>query len=74
MVRVLTGHRSPAVILQNHGVFALGRTPKDAVKAGVMCEDVARTAFLALQLGTPLPIADEDIDKLHLRYTTVYGQ
>jgi L-ribulose-5-phosphate 4-epimerase len=74
VVRVLKGHRSPAVILQNHGVFALGPTPKAAVKAAVMCEDVARTSFLALQLGTPVPLAADDIDKLHERYTTVYGQ
>ena len=74
VVRVLRGHRSPALIMQNHGVFALGKTPKDAVKAAVMCEDVARTAFLALQLGTPLPLSEEDVEKLHRRYTTVYGQ
>ena len=59
---------SPAVILQNHGVFTVGKTPKDAVKAAVMCEDVARTSFLALQLGTPLAISDEDVAKLHHRY------
>ncbi len=74
VVRVLTGHRSPAIILQNHGVFALGKTPKEAVKAAVMCEDVARTVFLALQLGDVRPIAPADIDKLHQRYTNVYGQ
>lgn len=74
VVRVLKDHPSPAVILQNHGVFALGKTPKAAVKAAVMCEDVARTAFLARQLGTPIPIASDDIAKLHRRYTTVYGQ
>jgi L-ribulose-5-phosphate 4-epimerase len=74
VVRVLTGHRSPAIILQNHGVFALGKTPKEAVKAAVMCEDVARTVFLALQLGDVKPIAAADIDKLHQRYTNVYGQ
>lgn len=74
VVRVLTGHRSPAIILQNHGVFALGKTPKDAVKAAVMCEDVARTVFLALQLGDVKPISQADIDKLHQRYTNVYGQ
>jgi L-ribulose-5-phosphate 4-epimerase len=74
VVRVLTGHRSPAIILQNHGVFALGKTPKDAVKAAVMCEDVARTVFLALQLGDVKPISQADIDKLHERYTKVYGQ
>lgn len=74
VVRVLTGHRSPAIILQNHGVFTLGKTPKDAVKAAVMCEDVARTVFLAHQLGQPLIIDPNDIDRLYQRYTTQYGQ
>jgi L-ribulose-5-phosphate 4-epimerase len=74
VVRVLRDHLSPAIIMQNHGVFALGKTPKEAVKAAVMCEDVARTAWLALQLGTPIPLAEDDIAKLHKRYTTVYGQ
>lgn len=74
VVRVLRGHRSPAVILQNHGVFALGPTPKAALKAAVMCEDVARTVFLAHQLGQPIPIAPADIDRLYERYQNVYGQ
>jgi len=74
VVRVLRDHKSPAIVMQNHGVFTVGKTPKEAVKAAVMCEDVARTAWLALQLGTPLEIAEEDITKLHERYTTVYGQ
>jgi len=60
--------------MQNHGVFTVGPTPRAAVKAAIMCEDVARTVFLAHQLGTPIPIAPEDIAKLHERYTTVYGQ
>ena len=74
VVRVLKDHNSPAIIMQNHGVFTIGKTAKDAVKAAVMCEDVARTSFLAQQLGTPLPISDGDIAKLHHRYTHVYGQ
>jgi L-ribulose-5-phosphate 4-epimerase len=74
VVRVLTGHRSPAVLLQNHGVFTIGPNPKAALKAAVMCEDVARTVFLAHQLGEPIPIDPEDIDRLHERYTTAYGQ
>ena len=74
VVRVLTGHRSPAIILQNHGVFAIGQTPRDAVKAAVMCEDAARTVFLAFQLGDVKSISQADIDKLHHRYTNVYGQ
>ncbi len=74
VVRVLKNHKSPAIIMQNHGVFAIGKTPREAVKAAVMCEDVARTAWLALQLGTPLQLTEDDIAKLHQRYTTVYGQ
>ena len=74
VVRVLTGHNSPAIIMQNHGVFAIGETPKAAVKAAIMCEDVAKTSFLAQQLGTPLAIQKEDIAKLHDRYNNVYGQ
>jgi L-ribulose-5-phosphate 4-epimerase len=77
VVRVLRegpNPRSPAVIMQNHGVFTIGPTPRAAVKAAVMCEDVARTVFLAYQLGDPIPISPEDIAKLYKRYTTVYGQ
>lgn len=74
VVRVLRGHRSPAIILQNHGVFTIGKTPRAALKAAVMAEDVARTAFLSMQLGTPVPIAQADIDSLYDRYTNVYGQ
>ncbi|MCL4237454.1 MAG: L-ribulose-5-phosphate 4-epimerase [Anaerolineae bacterium] len=77
VVRVLRegpNPRSPAVIMQNHGVFTVGPTPRAAVKAAIMCEDVARTVFLACQLGEPIPIAAEDIARLHERYTTVYGQ
>src|SRR4051794_21045766 len=43
IVATLDGHRSRAVLMQNHGVFTIGKDAKDAVKAAVMCEDVART-------------------------------
>ena len=65
---------SPAVLLKNHGVFTIGRTAESAVKAAVMVEDVARTVWLALQIGQPEEIPQEDVDKLHYRYTHVYGQ
>jgi L-ribulose-5-phosphate 4-epimerase len=74
IVGTLRGHRSPAVLMQNHGVFTIGATPRDAVKAAVMCEDVARTVHLARQLGTPPPIAQADIDRLYDRYQNAYGQ
>ncbi|MFD7452936.1 L-ribulose-5-phosphate 4-epimerase [Kitasatospora sp. NPDC059827] len=74
IVDTLRGHRSPAVLMQNHGVFTIGKDAKAAVKAAVMCEDVARTVHLSRQLGEPLPIAQADIDSLNFRYQNVYGQ
>ena len=65
---------SPAVLLKQHGVFTVGTTAEAAVKAAVMEEDVARTVWLALQLGQPEEIPPEDVAKLHYRYTHVYGQ
>ena len=66
--------KSPAVLLKNHGVFTIGKDAMAAVKAAVMTEDAAATVWMALQIGTPDIIPQEDVDKLHARYTTVYGQ
>jgi L-ribulose-5-phosphate 4-epimerase len=74
VVDVLSHHRSPAVLMQNHGVFAVGATPRAAVKAAVMCEDVARTVHFARVLGSPIQIDPADIDRLYERYTSEYGQ
>jgi L-ribulose-5-phosphate 4-epimerase len=74
VVATLRGSRSPAVLMRNHGVFTVGRNARAAVKAAVMCEDVARTVHLARQLGEPVPIAQSDIDRLYDRYQNVYGQ
>jgi L-ribulose-5-phosphate 4-epimerase len=74
IVATLDGHRSRAVLMQNHGVFTIGSDAKDAVKAAVMCEDVARTIHIARQLGEPIPIPQESIDALFDRYQNVYGQ
>jgi L-ribulose-5-phosphate 4-epimerase len=74
IVSTLKGHRSPAVLMRNHGVFTVGRDARAAVKAAVMCEDVARTVHISRQLGDPVPIAQSDIDRLYDRYQNVYGQ
>jgi L-ribulose-5-phosphate 4-epimerase len=74
IVKTLHGRRSPAVLMQNHGVFTIGASARAAVKAAVMCEDVARTVHLARTLGDPLPIKASDIDSLYERYQNVYGQ
>ena len=74
VVETLAGHRSPAVLMRAHGVFTVGASPRDAVKAAVMVEDVARTVHIARQLGEPLPIPQEAVDRLFDRYQNVYGQ
>lgn len=65
---------SPACLLKNHGVFTVGPNARAAVKAAVMTEDVARSTWLALQLGQPDEIPPEAVAKLHYRYTHEYGQ
>lgn len=74
IVETLRGHRSRAVLMQNHGPFTIGRDARDAVKAAVMLEDVARTVHLARQGGEPIPIPPDAIDRLYDRYQNVYGQ
>ncbi len=65
---------SPAILMKNHGVFTIGKTPEAAVKTAVMVEDVARTLFYALQLGQPDVIPPEEVARAHRRYLEEYGQ
>ncbi len=65
---------SPAVLLAHHGAFAFGATPREALKAAVMLEDVAKTCHLALLLGKPEPLPPEEVRKWFERYHTTYGQ
>jgi L-ribulose-5-phosphate 4-epimerase len=74
IVDTLADSRSPAILMQNHGVFAVGPSARSAVKAAVMCEDVARSVHLSYQLGQPLPIPRASVDALYDRYQNVYGQ
>lgn len=74
VVETLRTSRSTAVLMRQHGVFAVGRDARAAVKSAVMCEDVARTVHIARQLGQPIAMQQRDIDSLHDRYQNVYGQ
>jgi L-ribulose-5-phosphate 4-epimerase len=74
VVETLAGHRSPAVLMRGHGVFAIGPSARAAIKAAVMVEDVARTVHLARALGPVAPLEADHIDALWARYQNVYGQ
>jgi L-ribulose-5-phosphate 4-epimerase len=65
---------STAILLRNHGVFTVGASAEAAVKSAVMVEDIAATVWAALQIGTPDVLSDEVVERLHRRYTTIYGQ
>jgi L-ribulose-5-phosphate 4-epimerase len=67
-------NRAPAILLGNHGVFAWGTTARDALKAAVMTEDVAKTVHLAMQLGPPSELPPDEIKKWYDRYHFAYGQ
>ncbi|GAB4084536.1 L-ribulose-5-phosphate 4-epimerase [Myceligenerans cantabricum] len=74
IVETLQGSRSPAVLMANHGPFTIGKDARAAVKAAVMCEEVARAVHVSRQLGDPLPIDQVHVDSLYDRYQNVYGQ
>ncbi|MGH8869761.1 MAG: L-ribulose-5-phosphate 4-epimerase [Actinomycetes bacterium] len=74
IVSTLSGHRSAAVLMRGHGPFTIGKDAEAAVKAAVMCEDVARTVHLARALGEVTPLDRRQVDALHDRYMNVYGQ
>lgn len=65
---------SPAILMQNHGVFTVGKSAQAAIKAAVMVEDAARTVYYAMQLGELIPIPQEMVARLHKRYLEQYGQ
>ena len=67
-------NRAPAILLGNHGTFAWGQSPRAALKAAVMTEDVAKTVYLALQLGEPQSLPPAEADKWYDRYQHRYGQ
>ena len=60
--------------MRKHGVFSIGKDAKSALKAAIMCEDAAKSTFLAHQLGTPSPIEKKYVDSLFDRYQNVYGK
>jgi L-ribulose-5-phosphate 4-epimerase len=74
IVETLLASKTPAVLMKNHWPFTIGRDARAAVKAAVMCEEVAKTVHISRQLGEPLPIDPALIASLHHRYQNVYGQ
>ncbi|MDR1264876.1 MAG: L-ribulose-5-phosphate 4-epimerase [Propionibacteriaceae bacterium] len=73
IVQTLAASRSKAVLMANHGVFTVGTDAQAALKAAVMCEEVAKVVHLSRQLGDPKPLDPAAVDRLFERYQNVYG-
>ena len=64
---------SRAIIMRQHGVFTIGESVKKALKAAVMVEDVARTVWLAMQIGQVEDLPPEEVAANFDRYQHRYG-
>jgi L-ribulose-5-phosphate 4-epimerase len=64
---------SVAILMRQHGVFTIGPTVQKALKAAVMVEDVARTVWLAMQIGQVEDLPPEEIAANYDRYQHRYG-
>ena len=64
---------SVAILMKNHGVFTIGSDVTKALKAAVMVEDIAKTVWLALQIGSPDPLPADEVAANYDRYQNRYG-
>ncbi len=65
---------SKAIIMQNHGVFTIGKDAKQATKMAVEVEDIAKITHLALSRGQPIMLTPEQIAEVAELYRHDYGQ
>ena len=65
--------KSVAILMRQHGVFTIGATVQKAVKAAVMVEDIAKTVWLAMQIGQIEELPAEEIAANYDRYQNRYG-
>ena len=63
-----------AVLLQNHGVFTIGDSPRQAAKMAVEVEEIAKITHLAMLKGKPILLTQEQLAETGDMYVTVYGQ
>ena len=57
-----TGWRPKTVLLENHGLIALGKTPNEAIAACLMTEKAAKVFVAA---GEPRALTDDEVAHIH---------
>lgn len=68
------GSEDLAVLFQNHGVMAVGRSLKEAYAVAVGLEEAAMIFHLAKQMGDPIIIPEEERQRMFRAFRTSYGQ
>ena len=63
-----------AVIWGNHGAMVVGPSLGATFSAAHALEDGAQVYWLARQLGTPVPLAPEEVEKLHTFWREHYAK
>lgn len=61
-----------ACLMANHGLMALGRTPKEALALAVEVENLARTYLQCLSVAEPDVLDDTEMDRVIEKFRT-YG-
>jgi len=65
---------SLAIIMRNHGVFAIGRSARLATKMAVEVEEIAMITHLAIVRGQPVLLNQDQIAEVAHLYQSEYGQ
>ena len=65
---------SLAVVMKNHGVFTIGKTPSQATRVAVEVEDMAKVNCFAMMHGEPVVLTNKQIQVMIKQYEEGYGQ
>jgi L-ribulose-5-phosphate 4-epimerase len=63
-----------AIIMQNHGVFTIGKDARQATKIAIEVEEIAKITYFALLRGKPIILTEEQLKETQGLYQNVYGQ
>jgi L-ribulose-5-phosphate 4-epimerase len=63
-----------AVLMQNHGVFTVGDSPRQAAKMAIEVEEIAKITHLAMLKGDPILLSREQLAETGDLYQNIYGQ
>lgn len=61
------GERPKMIMIQNHGLIALGQTPTEVENITAMCVKTARILLGTLALGGPRFMSAQDVGRIHAR-------